>query len=94
MYAGLTPTLIRAFPANAAQWLAWELSRRCNTYDYCLLALRAALGSLTTSSIDMNSCFHVLFTAHITCVMRSHADTRAEVWHIAFGRQLQPLMAS
>lgn len=28
MFAGLTPTLIRAFPANAAQWLAWELSRR------------------------------------------------------------------
>ena len=28
LYAGLTPTLIRAFPANAAQWLAWELSRR------------------------------------------------------------------
>lgn len=28
LYAGLTPTLIRAFPANAAQWLAWELSKR------------------------------------------------------------------
>ncbi|KAL3133207.1 hypothetical protein ABBQ38_007095 [Trebouxia sp. C0009 RCD-2024] len=28
LYAGLVPTLIRAFPANAAQWLAWELSRR------------------------------------------------------------------
>ena len=28
LYAGLTPTLVRAFPANAAQWLAWELSRR------------------------------------------------------------------
>lgn len=26
MYAGLTPTLIRAFPANAVQWLAWELA--------------------------------------------------------------------
>jgi hypothetical protein len=25
LYAGLTPTLARAFPANAAQWLAWEL---------------------------------------------------------------------
>ncbi|GAB4822826.1 hypothetical protein N2152v2_009872 [Parachlorella kessleri] len=25
LYAGLSPTLIRAFPANAAQWLAWEL---------------------------------------------------------------------
>lgn len=25
MYAGLSPTLARAFPANAAQWLAWEL---------------------------------------------------------------------
>ena len=25
LYAGLTPTLVRAFPANAAQWLAWEL---------------------------------------------------------------------
>lgn len=29
LYAGLTPTLVRAFPANAAQWLAWELSKRC-----------------------------------------------------------------
>lgn len=25
LYAGLTPTLIRAFPANAAQWLAYEV---------------------------------------------------------------------
>jgi hypothetical protein len=25
LYAGLSPTLARAFPANAAQWLAWEL---------------------------------------------------------------------
>lgn len=25
-WAGLTPTLIRAFPANAAQWVVWELS--------------------------------------------------------------------
>jgi len=24
LYAGLTPTLLRAFPANACQWLAWE----------------------------------------------------------------------
>lgn len=24
MYPGLAPTLLRAFPANAAQWLAWE----------------------------------------------------------------------
>jgi hypothetical protein len=28
LYAGLTPTLARAFPANAAQWLAWELCLR------------------------------------------------------------------
>lgn len=26
LWAGLTPTLIRAFPANAAQWLAWEVA--------------------------------------------------------------------
>ncbi len=58
MYAGLTPTLIRAFPANAAQWLAWELSRRCNTYDYCALALRSALWSLQQVQTDMSSCFH------------------------------------
>eukprot|EP00803_Ostreobium_quekettii_P008881 evm.model.scf_335EXC.7 EVM.evm.TU.scf_335EXC.7 scf_335EXC:36030-41569(-) len=25
LYAGLTPTLIRAFPANAAQWVTWEV---------------------------------------------------------------------
>jgi hypothetical protein len=25
LYAGLTPTLLRAAPANAAQWLTWEL---------------------------------------------------------------------
>lgn len=24
VYRGLAPTLLRAFPANAAQWLAWE----------------------------------------------------------------------
>ncbi|KAK9819709.1 hypothetical protein WJX72_001523 [[Myrmecia] bisecta] len=24
LYAGLAPTLLRAFPANAAQWLTWE----------------------------------------------------------------------
>lgn len=24
LYPGLAPTLVRAFPANAAQWLAWE----------------------------------------------------------------------
>jgi Mitochondrial carrier protein len=23
-WAGLGPTMVRAFPANAAQWLAWE----------------------------------------------------------------------
>ncbi|GFR45843.1 hypothetical protein Agub_g7209 [Astrephomene gubernaculifera] len=28
LYAGLTPTLVRAFPANACQWLAWELAMR------------------------------------------------------------------
>ncbi|EFJ41041.1 mitochondrial substrate carrier [Volvox carteri f. nagariensis] len=28
LYAGLTPTLVRAFPANACQWLAWELVMR------------------------------------------------------------------
>ncbi|PNH04257.1 Mitochondrial carnitine/acylcarnitine carrier-like protein [Tetrabaena socialis] len=28
LYAGLTPTLLRAFPANAAQWLAWEACMR------------------------------------------------------------------
>lgn len=26
LYMGLTPTLVRAFPTNAAQWLTWELS--------------------------------------------------------------------
>lgn len=26
LYSGLAPTMLRAFPANAAQWLAWELS--------------------------------------------------------------------
>ncbi|CAL8469238.1 g8779 [Coccomyxa elongata] len=28
LYAGIRPTLIRAFPANAAQWLVWECSMR------------------------------------------------------------------
>ncbi|KXZ43066.1 hypothetical protein GPECTOR_105g98 [Gonium pectorale] len=28
LYAGLTPTLARAFPANACQWLAWEVAMR------------------------------------------------------------------
>lgn len=28
LWAGLAPTLVRAFPANAAQWLAWELAMR------------------------------------------------------------------
>lgn len=35
LYAGLTPTLVRAFPANAAQWLAWELSKRCEFPQFC-----------------------------------------------------------
>jgi hypothetical protein len=26
LYSGLTPTLVRAFPANAFQWVAWELA--------------------------------------------------------------------
>ncbi len=26
LYSGLVPTLVRAFPANAAQWLVWELA--------------------------------------------------------------------
>lgn len=26
LYSGLRPTLIRAFPANAAQWLTWEIA--------------------------------------------------------------------
>eukprot|EP00879_Flechtneria_rotunda_P006816 GHRR01007160.1.p1 GENE.GHRR01007160.1~~GHRR01007160.1.p1 ORF type:complete len:411 (+),score=147.40 GHRR01007160.1:87-1319(+) len=26
LWAGLAPTLVRAFPANACQWLAWELA--------------------------------------------------------------------
>lgn len=28
LWAGLGPTIVRAFPANAAQWVAWELSVR------------------------------------------------------------------
>ena len=28
LYAGLSPTMVRAFPANAAQWLAWELAQQ------------------------------------------------------------------
>jgi hypothetical protein len=28
LWAGLAPTLVRAFPANACQWLAWELAMR------------------------------------------------------------------
>lgn len=28
LYAGLRPTLIRAFPANAAQWFTWECCMR------------------------------------------------------------------
>ena len=31
LYAGLTPTLIRAAPANAAQWLMWELCMGAST---------------------------------------------------------------
>jgi hypothetical protein len=31
LYFGLRPTLLRAFPANAAQWLAWEC---CQDYLY------------------------------------------------------------
>ncbi len=26
LFSGLTPTLVRAFPSNACQWLAWELA--------------------------------------------------------------------
>ena len=26
-WGGLTPTLVRAFPANAAQWMAWEAAQ-------------------------------------------------------------------
>mmetsp|Transcript_7750 Transcript_7750/g.19833 ORF Transcript_7750/g.19833 Transcript_7750/m.19833 type:complete len:109 (+) Transcript_7750:335-661(+) len=25
LYAGMSPTIIRAFPANAAQWMAWDI---------------------------------------------------------------------
>lgn len=32
VYSGLSPTLIRAFPANACQWLAWEASMQM--YDH------------------------------------------------------------
>lgn len=28
LWAGLPPTLLRAFPANACQWLAWEMAMR------------------------------------------------------------------
>lgn len=27
-WGGLAPTLLRAFPANAAQWMAWEAAQR------------------------------------------------------------------
>ena len=43
LYAGLVPTLIRAFPANAAQWLAWELSRRYSKPTSFLSALCIAI---------------------------------------------------
>ncbi len=26
LFAGLSPTLVSAFPANACQWVAWELA--------------------------------------------------------------------
>lgn len=28
LWTGLAPTLVRAFPANACQWLAWEVAMR------------------------------------------------------------------
>eukprot|EP00882_Tetradesmus_deserticola_P016494 GHRQ01017623.1.p5 GENE.GHRQ01017623.1~~GHRQ01017623.1.p5 ORF type:complete len:107 (+),score=40.28 GHRQ01017623.1:144-464(+) len=28
LWAGLAPTVVRAFPANACQWLAWEVAMR------------------------------------------------------------------
>jgi hypothetical protein len=28
LWTGLSPTLVRAFPANACQWLAWEVAMR------------------------------------------------------------------
>lgn len=50
MYAGLAPTLLRAFPANAAQWLTWDLLMRCHpdcgTVRILLLSVIAA--QLTT----------------------------------------------
>lgn len=29
LYSGLTPTMIRTFPANGALFLAYEFSRKC-----------------------------------------------------------------
>ena len=33
-YAGLMPVMLRAFPANACQWLTWELVMRYVDPDY------------------------------------------------------------
>lgn len=60
LYAGLTPTLVRAFPANACQWLAWELFMRyedpfsllhtfCYTFSILICALHPLITINTTS---------------------------------------------
>jgi hypothetical protein len=33
LWSGLGPTLTRAFPANAAQWLVWEMTAMCLQYE-------------------------------------------------------------
>ncbi len=60
LYAGIRPTLIRAFPANAAQWLAWELAMRWEPP----VSHRSALHVVTLQAAQLLtvSCFEIAET--------------------------------
>ena len=61
LYTGIRPTLIRAFPANAAQWLAWEITLRWgalsgSAYADILLARKTGAGHLILCSELAKEC--------------------------------------
>ena len=77
LYAGIRPTLIRAFPANAAQWLAWECAMRYallhqSTYIcYCLILFFHSLNPGMLKAQQLVSC-HLCWSPGVVVQLLIH----------------------
>ena len=79
LYAGLTPTLWRAFPANAAQWLTWDILQRqgfvpCSIL--CSYQLQALHAKVETALSEMRKWLIIDFSSAGSGVNQCDASGR------------------